>query len=91
LKAFSVAIAIREVTIAIWNWSDISTIFVRILKGHPKPRDEEITSRALRDDEQPMKKAIYEAREVLKKLHEVGASDRLKDIVKKTRKKSKEL
>jgi len=48
-----------------------------------------MASRALRDGGQSIKKAVYEAGEALKKLHEVGTGDRLQQIVEKAEKKRK--
>lgn len=89
LKAISVAAAMGEIEVATWNWSDIAAAFVRIIRGKTATEDEEMASEALRDGGKEVERAVYKAGESLKKLHEVGAGNRLEEIVKMAEKKSK--
>jgi hypothetical protein len=59
------------------------------LREHSETENEEMTSRVLRDNEQEVEKVIYNAEKTLKKLHEIEANNRLKEIIKMTEKKSK--
>lgn len=87
LKSISVAAAVGGIEVAAWNWSDVAAAFARIIRGNTATGDEEMASGALRDGGKEVERAVYKAGESLKKLHEIGAGNRLEEIVKMAEKK----
>lgn len=87
LKSIAVAGAAGTLGVAAWNGADVAAAFGRIVRGKYRAGDAEMASGALRDGGKDVESAVYKAGESLKKLPEVGAGNRLEEIVKMAEKK----
>ncbi len=87
LKSIAVAGAAGTLGVAAWNGADVAAAFGRIVRGKSRTGDAEMASGALRDGGKDVESAVYKAGESLKKLNEVGAGNRLEEIVKMAEKK----
>lgn len=87
LKTVTFAGAIGGIAYTAFNWSNVAAAFGRVIRGKPQRGDEELASRALRAGGDPVQKAVDEAGKALQKVHEVGAGNRLEEIVKMAEKK----
>jgi len=85
LKSITLAGTAGGIAVGIWKYSEISAAFGRVIKGRGTAADEEMARNALRTGGPPVEEAVNTAVIAFRAIHEVGASDRLEEIVRKAK------
>lgn len=67
----------------VWKYAEISAAFSRILKNKAQSGDEEIAVEAVRTGGLPVEEAVHTAVRALRAVNEVGASDRMEEVLRR--------
>ena len=84
LESVAVVGSAGGIAVGIWKYSEISTAFSRIVKGKATSADEEMARNAMQTGGPPVEEAVHTAVRALRAIHEVGAGNRLEEIVKRS-------
>lgn len=84
LKSVTLAGTAGGIAFGIWKYSEISAAFSRIVKGKGTSADEEMARNAIHAGGAPVEEAVHTAVRALRAIHEVGAGDRLEEIVRRS-------